>query len=196
MAKVCTDICVTLGATQIEMADTSGIYPNNALGWQYVATDPAVPTTDINTATLTITRDSSSWTFNIDTTNYSNPASPSMEVLDVTVSAVDGLELVDGLYIATYALTFVTADNCADDAVQVILLTRNLEACLYKFWTSIVKKCTPDASMKEQYDKLCMELYALKLQVNCGTLTTDAEAQEIITDLAARCAALSKECSC
>jgi hypothetical protein len=197
MAKVCIDICLNLGNTQIEMSDVSGIYPSRAKGWRYDAGDTvAIPTTDIATAILTLTRGGTSWALSINTANYVDPASTDMAVLDIATSSVSGLTLTDGLYEAVYALTFSTPENCAEDGEQTILLTRSLEACLTKLWTSIIKDCVPSTSIKTEYDKLCMELYALKAAVNCGTISTDDEVQEIITDLAARCAALSQECNC
>jgi len=193
MAKVCTNICLGLSCDGLSITDVSGLYPDKAMGWQYNPGDTAVPTTDIDSITLTVTDPESVITvYAIPSGNYTDPALPSMSIADID------MELPDGLYTFEYQIEFLTEENCATASVTTMLITKSLSCCLRSLEAKalLATTSTEYESLIKEHTKLSMELHGLLTSVNSESITDPLLVKDIIEDLSTRCKAISKNCDC
>ena len=192
MAKVCTDISIGLTCDGISITDLSGLYPDRANGWLYTPGDPAVPTSDIESITLTVTGMDDPVEYSLLTTGYSDPALPSMSIAEVI------MELPDGLYTFDYQMTFTTPANCATGSLITMLVTKSISCCLRSLEAKALLSNESHAyeSLILEHAKLSMELHGLLVSVNAELLTDKIKIKEILNDLSARCTNLSNNCNC
>lgn len=192
MAKICTEICITPTCDGISITDNSGLYPDRVNGWQYTVGEPAVPTSDILSATLTVTTLGVTSEYSLLLGGYTDPALPSMLVAEIE------MDIPDGLYVFDYQMEFITPENCAIGSEVTMLITKKICCCLRSLEAKALL-----SSESEEYEKLIlghaklsMELHGLLASVNAELLTDGEEIKEILDNLMVRCKNLSKNCDC
>lgn len=168
------------------------VYAANWIKADYIIGTLAVPTSDIESITLTVTGLSDPIEYTVPTNGYTDPALPSMSVAELT------MELPDGLYTFDYQMTFTTPENCATGSTLTMLLTKSIACCLRSLEAKALlsNESTAYEDLILEHAKLSMELHGLMTSVNAELITDPVKVKEILDDLSTRCKNLSKNCDC
>ena len=167
------------------------VYAANWIKADYVIGTLAVPTSDIESITLTVTGLSDPTEYAVPN-GYTDPALSSMLVAELT------MDLPDGLYTFDYQMTFTDEDNCATGSTITMLLTKSISCCLRSLEAKALLSNESSAyeNLIVEHAKLSMELHGLITSVNAELITDPVKVKEILDDLSTRCKNLSKNCDC